>query len=172
MGFERRVSVNGEDTTLTGHAGTAQLLYALRAAGQTGPKFGCGVGQCGACTVLIDGAIVRSCLRQLSTVPEDAGVTTMDGLGDEDAPHPLQAEMMALDAGQCAFCVNGVIVGAIGWLDDRRAAGNTSPPTEEEITAFLSGRLPEYGNQNYICRCGAHPRYVEAIRRAAAEVLS
>src|SRR5919109_753139 len=100
-----------------------QLLYWLREQhDQRGPKFGCGVAQCGACTVLIDGAPVRSCTRQMHTVPELADVRTLDGLAS-GKPHSLQDAFVERQAGQCAFCINGMVMGSLGWLESRIAAG-------------------------------------------------
>ncbi|RSM80041.1 (2Fe-2S)-binding protein [Kibdelosporangium aridum] len=144
-----------------------QLLYWLRERhDQHGPRFGCGVSQCGACTVLLDGAATRSCTRQVHTVPDMAEVLTLDGLRG----HPLQRAFVTLQAGQCAFCVNGMVMGALGWLSQRVAAGNRTVPADEEIKDFLSGALPE-SDDNYICRCGAHTRIVAAISAAAKEML-
>jgi aerobic-type carbon monoxide dehydrogenase small subunit (CoxS/CutS family) len=147
-----------------------QLLYWLREQhGQRGPKFGCGVSQCGACTVLVDGVPTRSCVRQLHTVPEEAEVRTLDGLGSGGQPHALQKAFVELQAAQCAFCINGMVMGSLGWLEGRFAAGNRAVPSEEEVRDFLSGASPQ-ATQNYICRCGAHNRIVAAIRAAAEEM--
>jgi nicotinate dehydrogenase subunit A len=163
----RTVNLNGQDRTVTVQDDAEQLLYVLRnALGQQGPKFGCGVSQCGACTVLLDGQIRRSCVTPLRTVPEGARVETLDGLGTPDQPHPIQQAFIDEQAAQCAFCVNGIVMGALGWLRQRRAAGLTDPPTSEEVAAFLSGEAPG-STLNYLCRCGAHVRMVRAIRKAA-----
>jgi aerobic-type carbon monoxide dehydrogenase small subunit (CoxS/CutS family) len=147
-----------------------QLLYWLREQhGQRGPKFGCGVSQCGACTVLLDGVPTRSCVRQLHTVPEEAEVRTLDGLGSGGRAHPLQKAFVELQAAQCAFCINGMVMGSLGWLERRFAAGNRTVPSEEEVRDFLSGASAD--GDNYICRCGAHNRIVAAIRAAAAEMV-
>lgn len=148
-----------------------QLLYWLRERhGQRGPRFGCGVSQCGACTVLLDGAPTRSCVKQVHTVPELAEVRTLDGLASGGRPHPLQRAFVALQAGQCAFCVNAMVMGALGWLEGRLAAGNRAVPTEDEVKDFLSGATSE-NTENYICRCGTHTRIVAAIRTAAEEMV-
>ncbi|WP_084678348.1 2Fe-2S iron-sulfur cluster-binding protein [Actinopolymorpha alba] len=137
---DRTLRVNGHDRTVAVADETEQLLYLLRnALGQRGPKFGCGVAQCGACTVLVDGEIRRSCVTPRRTVPERASVETLDGLGTPGAPHPLQQAFIDQQAGQCAYCVNGMITGALGWLRQRKAAGDTSLPSEQEIAEFLSG---------------------------------
>lgn len=102
----------------------------------------------------------------MHTVPEMAEVQTLDGLEG----HPLQRAFVALQAGQCAFCVGGIVMGALGWLRQRIAAGNRAAPSETEIRDFLSGASPE-GGGNYVCRCGAHPRIVAAISKAAKEMV-
>jgi aerobic-type carbon monoxide dehydrogenase small subunit (CoxS/CutS family) len=138
--------------------------------GQHGPRFGCGVSQCGACTVLLDGAPTRSCTTQMHTVADSADVRTLDGLGSAKKPHPLQKAFLEFQAGQCAFCVNGMVMGALGWLEGRLAAGNRAVPSEPEIKDFLSGAA-EGSTLNYICRCGTHTRIVAAIRAAAKEMV-
>jgi nicotinate dehydrogenase subunit A len=162
--------VNGQAQTVSVPDNTEPLLFVLRnQLGQQGPKFGCGVAQCGACTVLVNGAIVRSCVVQLQNVADGAQVTTLDGLGTAAAPHPLQRAFIQEQAGQCAFCINGMIVGALGWLQGRFAAGNRAVPSEDEIKQFLSGKLPG-STFVYLCRCGTHLRIVRAIQRAAKEM--
>ena len=167
----RTLNLNGQSRTVTVDDDGEQLLYVLRdRLNQVGPKFGCGVSQCGACTVLVDGEIRRSCVTPLRTVPEGAAVTTLDGLGTASRPHPMQAAFIDQQAGQCSYCVNGILLGAYGWLQQRKADGNTAVPTEEEIAAFLSGEAPG-STRNYICRCGAHARMLRAVRQAAEAVL-
>ncbi len=168
----RRLTVDGNNRKVTVPDDGEDLLYILRnQLGLKGPRFGCGVSQCGACTVLVDGQIRRSCVTPLRSVAEGASVETLDGLGDERNPHPLQRAFLEEQAGQCAYCINGMIMGALGWLRQLKASGRTSPPSEEEIAAFLSGEAPG-STLNYICRCGTHLRIVRAIRRAAEELLS
>lgn len=167
----RTLVVNGEDRTVTVADDGEQLLYVLRnQLDQRGPRFGCGVAQCGACTVLVDGEIRRSCVTPLRTVPEGASVATLDGL-DANGAHPLQRAFIEQQAAQCAFCVNGIIMGAAGWLEQRNESGETAAPSDEEIAAFLSGEVGE-STFNYLCRCGAHVRMIRAIRQAAEELLS
>jgi nicotinate dehydrogenase subunit A len=167
----RRLIVNGERRTVAVADDTERLLFVLREqCGQRGPKFGCGVAQCGACTVLVDGNVTRSCVTRLNTVPEGASIRTLDGLGSEKCPHPLQRAFIDEQAGQCAFCVNGMIMGALGWIESRIAAGDTSVPSREEIADYLSGALPA-STFNYICRCGAHKRIVEAVHSGAMEMV-
>ncbi len=128
------------------------LLYALRDdLGLRGPRFGCGLGQCGACTVNIDGEAVRSCVTPVSTVAHKR-VLTLEGLGTPEKPHPLQQAFIEEQAVQCGYCINGMIMQAKAMLD------RNPHPTEEQIKQELAQNL---------CRCGTHLRIVRAIRRAA-----
>jgi nicotinate dehydrogenase subunit A len=117
-----------------------------------GTRFGCGLEQCGCCTVLIDGAAEKSCARPVSSVVGKS-VTTIEGLGTKDKPHPLQQAFLDEQAGQCGYCLSGIIVSAKALLDDNPA------PTRAEIAAALDGN---------ICRCGSHNRILRAIASAAA----
>jgi aerobic-type carbon monoxide dehydrogenase small subunit (CoxS/CutS family) len=180
---ERSIRLNGKKVTaeyghVPGQGGapeaSEQLLYWLRERhGQRGAKFGCGVSQCGACTVLVDGEPVRSCVRQLHTVADGADVRTLDGLAS-GRPHPLQAAFVEHQAAQCAFCINGIVMGSLGWLESRIAAGDRSVPSDADVRDFLSGKTaatPGGEPENYLCRCGAHNRIVAAIRQAAEEMV-
>jgi aerobic-type carbon monoxide dehydrogenase small subunit (CoxS/CutS family) len=180
---KRTIRLNGKKVTAEyGHVpaqGTApeeseELLYWLREQhGQRGPKFGCGVSQCGACTVLLDGEPVRSCTRELHTVRDGAEVRTLDGLA-RGRPHPLQAAFIDHQAAQCAFCINGMVMGSLGWLESRFAQGNRGVPSDAEVRAFLSGETaatPGGEPENFLCRCGTHNRIVAAIRQAAGEMV-
>lgn len=168
----RTLTLNGKHRKVRVDDDAEDLLYVLRdQLDQHGPRFGCGVEQCGACTVLVDGEITRSCQAPLNTVREGASVETLDGLDAHGSLHPLQRAFIDEQAAQCAYCINGVIMGALGWLRQRKASGNTTAPSDDEIKAFLSGDAPGF-TRNYICRCGAHNRMVRAISSAAAEVLS
>ena len=128
------------------------LLYALRDdLGLHGPRFGCGLGQCGACTVNVDGEAVRSCVTPVSAVARKR-VLTLEGLGTPEKPHPLQKAFIDEQAVQCGYCINGMIMQAKAMLD-------ANPhPTAEQIKQELSQNL---------CRCGTHSRIVRAIQRAA-----
>lgn len=172
MPVTRNLLLNGVAATVSGLDERDQLLYLLREqCGQRGPKFGCGVAQCGACTILVDGAVTRSCVLPVGNVPEGAEVRTLDGLGTADDPHPMQEAFIEKQAAQCAFCINGMIMGAVGWIEERIASGNTAVPTRTEIADFLSGATA--GNPfNYVCRCGAHTRILDAIHAAATEMTS
>lgn len=130
------------------------LLYVLRDDLQLhGPKFGCGLGQCGACTVIMDGNTVRSCSVPV-TAAQNRQLTTLEGLGSVARPHPLQKAFIEEQAGQCAYCMNGIILTAKVLLD------RNPHPTETEIKQALSGNL---------CRCGSHLRIVRAVKRAAQQ---
>jgi xanthine dehydrogenase YagT iron-sulfur-binding subunit len=143
--------VNGADRTLAVDPRTT-LLDALRdRLGLTGAKKGCDHGQCGACTVLVDGRPVLSCLT-LAVAAEGAGVTTIEGLARGDALHPVQAAFVEHDAFQCGFCTPGQILSAVGLIAEGRAR------TEEEVREAMSGNL---------CRCGAYPNIVAAVLDAA-----
>lgn len=128
------------------------LLYILRnALGLHGPKFGCGLGQCGACTVLLDGKAVRSCVTPVKQI-EDRVVTTIEGLGTPEHPSTLQAAFIAEQAAQCGYCTNGMIMTAKALLDQ-------SPhPTLDQVKTGLAGNL---------CRCGTHTRILNAVMRVA-----
>ena len=119
-----------------------------------GPKFGCGLAQCGACAVLLDGVSIRSCVTPVA-VAEGKNLTTIEGLGDREQPHPLQAAFIAEQALQCGYCASGIMTTAAALL-----AVNKSP-TRDEIRSALSGHL---------CRCGAQPRMIRAVERAAREI--
>jgi nicotinate dehydrogenase subunit A len=145
-GGSRQVSV--DDTAMP-------LLYALRDDLELhGPRFGCGLGQCGACTVIIDGKAVRSCITPVSAV-EGKAITTLEGLGSPEKPHPIQQAFIDEQAIQCGYCINGMIMQSAAFLD------SNPDPSEEEIRAALADNL---------CRCGTHIRIVRAVQRAAKEM--
>lgn len=128
------------------------LLYALRNnIGLTGPKFGCGLGQCGACTVLLDQTPLRSCVTPLSAVAGKS-ITTIEGLGTPDKPHPVQAAFIAEQAAQCGYCANGMVMTSAALL------ASNPKPSEAEIKDALSANL---------CRCGTHVRILRAVMRAS-----
>ncbi len=128
------------------------LLYVLRNdLNLNGPRFGCGLAQCGACTVLVNGLPVRSCVTPVSAVAT-AEVTTLEGLGGRDDPHPVQKAFIAEQAAQCGYCSNGMIMAAASLL------AHNPDPSDNEIRQALAGNL---------CRCGTHTRILKAVRRAA-----
>jgi nicotinate dehydrogenase subunit A len=144
-------SVNGMMRTVEGEA-DMPLLYALRNnLGLTAAKFGCGLGQCGACTVIVDGQAVRSCSMPISSVA-GAAVTTLEGLGTPEKPHPVQAAFIAEQAAQCGYCVNGMVMTSVALLE------RTPSPDLVQIKEALAGNL---------CRCGTHQRILQAVSRAA-----
>ena len=163
--------LNGEMKTASVADDTEPLLYVLRnQLKQVGPKFGCGVAQCGACTVLINGAIRRSCVTALNTLHSGDAVMTLDGLSNPPKkPHPLQKAFLDHQAGQCAYCINGILMGAYQWLQGRLGSGNRAVPTDDEVKDFLSGvgQTPPFV---YLCRCGAHLRMIRAIQQASQEM--
>ena len=118
----------------------------------TGAKYGCGAGQCGACTVLVDGKATRSCITDLGSV-EGRALTTVEGLERKGTLHPLQQAFIAAGAMQCGYCVPGMILSALALLE------RNPDPDETEIRRALQGN---------ICRCGVYPRYVTAVKNAAA----
>ena len=142
-GTRRRVEVDGERSLLSVLRDELDL---------TGAKYGCGEGQCGACTVLVDGRAVRSCLTQAASV-EGKQVTTVEGLERNGDLHPLQEAFLAVDAMQCGYCTAGMIMSGVGLLK------KTPNPTDAEILRAMEGN---------ICRCGTYPRIVAAIRHAAS----
>ena len=162
--------VNDELKTVSVPDDTEPLLYVLRnQVGTRGVKFGCGVAQCGACTVVVDGVTKRSCITPLNTVANGAHVTTLEGLGQPNNPRGLQKAFIDNQAAQCAYCTSGIIMGAYNWLRGRFNAGNGSTPTDDEVKDFLSGvgQTPPFV---YLCRCGTHMRIVRAIQQAAKEM--
>ncbi len=135
--------------------GGTPLLWVLRnLLGLRGTRFGCGHEQCGACMVLVDGEPVYSCTRAISTL-EGRAITTVEGLGDAERPHPLQEAFVAEQAGQCGYCLPGVVMSAAALLAE------TPNPSGADIRSALEANL---------CRCGSHNRIVRAVKRAAAEM--
>jgi nicotinate dehydrogenase subunit A len=147
---ETRLNVNGKDIVANVEDPKMPLLYYLRNdLGLHGPRFGCGLGQCGACTVHIDGIAVRSCIYPIGAV---AGkVVTLEGLGTPENPHPLQQAFIDEQAVQCGYCINGMIMQAAALLKRK------PNPTEEDVRQELNPNL---------CRCGTHLRIVRAVVRA------
>jgi len=149
----KALTVNGKRITVTIDDPDMPLLYALRDnLALRGPRFGCGLAQCGACTVHIDGRAVRSCVTPLSSIKASQRVVTLEGLGTPAKPHPVQSAFIAEQAVQCGYCINGVIMEAAAFL------ARNKKPSETEIKQALA---------NNLCRCGTHVRIVRAVKRAA-----
>jgi nicotinate dehydrogenase subunit A len=146
-----QLEVNGVGVTATVDDPAMPLLYFLRNdLGLHSPRFGCGLGQCGACTVHLDGAAIRSCVYPIGSVR--GKVTTLEGLGTNENLHPLQRAFVQEQAVQCGYCINGMIMQAAALLK------RTPKPTEQQIRQELSSNL---------CRCGTHLRIIRAVMRAS-----
>ncbi len=145
------LQVNGRSQTVDVDPATPLLYVLSDDLGLRGPKFGCGLGQCGSCTVISRGRAIRSCVTPVST-PAGADVTTLEGLGTPDKPHPLQQAFIDEQAAQCGFCLNGVILTAKAFLDQN------PKPGDAELTRALS---------TVLCRCFTHTRMLRAIQRYA-----
>ena len=144
-------ALNGKNVSVDVDGQTPLLEVLRNDIELNGPKFGCGLAQCGACAVLLDDVSIRSCVMPVSSVAGKS-VTTLEGLGTADAPHPLQTAFIEEQALQCGYCASGIIVTAAALLKQNPV------PTDAEIKASLSGHL---------CRCGAQPRMLKAVARAA-----
>jgi nicotinate dehydrogenase subunit A len=147
------VRINGLFRTVDSSDPDQPLLYVLRSLGLTATKFGCGLGQCGACTVLVDGRATQSCLVTIATV-QGKSITTLEGLGSPAAPHPVQAAFIKEQALQCGYCTSGMIMSAVALLTEK------PKPTEEDVRSALNGHL---------CRCGTHIRVVRAVMAASGQ---
>jgi len=144
--------LNGRAVTVDSWDPAQPLLYVLRnTLGLHGPKFGCGLAQCGACTVLLDGKAVRSCVTPVRQAAKRA-VTTLEGLGTPEKPDPVQAAFIAEQAAQCGYCTNGMVMAAKSLLNQ------TPHPTLDQVKQGLAGNL---------CRCGTHTRILSAVMRVA-----
>lgn len=152
--MEFRLHVNGREHTVEAEPETSLLVVLREHLGLTGSKYGCGEGQCGACTVLLDGLARRSCI---TPVRQAVGhrIVTIEGLAGEHELHPVQKAFLEAGAFQCGYCTPGMILTAVALLT------HNPSPTEEDIVTFLNGNL---------CRCGTYPRIVAAVRRAAAQL--
>jgi nicotinate dehydrogenase subunit A len=146
-----QLSVNGSRQTVDVDPATPLLYVLADDLELRGPKFGCGLGQCGACTVILDGRAVRSCVTPVNNVGQRA-VTTLEGLGTVEAPHPIQQAFIDEQAAQCGYCLNGVILTAKAFLDAN--PNGTDAQIQEALSTVL-------------CRCFVHTRMLRAIRRYA-----
>jgi nicotinate dehydrogenase subunit A len=146
------LKVNGVSRSVPAEPDTP-LLYVLRNDLElNGAKFGCGLAQCGACTVLVDGKAVRSCVTPLSSIQTQQKVVTLEGLGTPQKPHPVQKAFIDEQAVQCGYCINGMIMESAAFLAQNKK------PTEAQIRKALA---------NNLCRCGTHARIVRAVKRAS-----
>jgi nicotinate dehydrogenase subunit A len=155
MAKTKALTVNGKRVSISYDDPAMPLLYVLRDnLGLHGPRFGCGLGQCGSCTVHIDGNAVRSCITPLSTLDAKAKVVTLEGLGSPDKPHPVQKAFIDEQAAQCGYCINGMVMQSAAFL------ATNKKPSDDEIKAALAENL---------CRCGTHARIVRAVKRASSQ---
>ncbi len=153
MAASQTLRVNGEEIAVEVGDSDTPLLYILRNdVGLQGPRFGCGLGQCGACTVHVNGEAVRSCQLPLSSVGPTDEIVTLEGLGTQENPHPLQTAFIEEQAVQCGYCINGMIMESAAFLN------RNANPSDDEIKTALA---------NNLCRCSVHLRIVRAVRRAA-----
>jgi nicotinate dehydrogenase subunit A len=153
MSLSRSLNVNGRVVAIKVDDPDMPLLYALRDnLGLHGPRFGCGLGQCGACTVHVDGNSVRSCVTPLSSLAADQRIVTLEGLGGSDTLHTVQKAFIDEQAVQCGYCINGMIMESAAFL------ARNKKPSESDIKTALA---------NNLCRCGTHARIVRAVKRAS-----
>jgi nicotinate dehydrogenase subunit A len=148
-----KLRINGSMRVVDALNDDKPLLYVLRGLGLTAAKFGCGLGQCGACTVLVDGAAVQSCQTTVAHAQGKA-ITTLEGLGSAAKPHPVQAAFIDEQVPQCGYCTSGMIMSAAGLLSKKRK------PSESEVRSALDVNL---------CRCGSHVRAVRAVMAASGQ---
>jgi len=154
MAQRKSLNVNGRPVQISIDDPEMPLLYALRDnLALHGPRFGCGLAQCGACTVHIDGKAVRSCVTPLSSLTAQQKVVTLEGLSTAGKLHPVQRAFIDEQAVQCGYCINGMIMQSAAFL------ATTKKPTEAQVKDALADNL---------CRCGTHARIVKAVMRAAA----
>ncbi len=144
------IQVNGKVHTVQADSKTSLLHVLQNELLLKGPKYGCGLGQCGACTVHINGQAMRSCVMPVGAVRGE--VTTLEGLGTPDKPHPVQKAFIDAQAAQCGYCINGMVMTTVAFLK------KTPKPTDDQIKAALDANL---------CRCGTHMRIISAVRKAA-----
>lgn len=147
------IRVNGSNHAIDSADPDQPLLYVLRGLGLTATKFGCGLGQCGACTVLVDGRATRSCLVTIANA-RGRSVTTLEGLGSMSAPHPVQSAFIKEQVPQCGYCTGGIIMSVAALLAAKPR------PSEQDIREALQGNL---------CRCGTHARVVRAVMLASGQ---
>jgi nicotinate dehydrogenase subunit A len=153
MAQRKSLHVNGKSVRIEIDDPEMPLLYALREnLALHGPRFGCGLGQCGSCTVHIDGKAVRSCTTPLSSISAKQKIVTLEGLGTPEKPHPVQKAFIEAQAAQCGYCINGMVMESAAFL------ARNKNPSDADIKKALA---------NNLCRCGTHVRIVDAVKRAA-----
>lgn len=146
-----RLEVNGRVHEVVAEPGDSLLSILREDLGLTGSKYGCGEGQCGACTVLVDGQATRSCVTRIGTL-DGRAITTIEGIASGDRLHPVQDAFLEVEALQCGYCTPGMVMGAIGLLRQH------PDPSEADVARLLD---------RHVCRCGTYPRIVRAVRLAA-----
>jgi nicotinate dehydrogenase subunit A len=149
-----QLSVNGKSVDVEVDSSTTLLEVLRNDLGLSGPRFGCGLGQCGACTVLLNGTPIRSCVTPVSAIQGNE-VTTIEGLGTLDSLHKVQAAFIDEQAAQCGYCANGMVMSASALLE------RNPSPTDQEIRQALD---------SYLCRCGTHTRIIKAVKKASGVV--
>ena len=150
---KKQLTVNGKRVTIDIDDPDMPLLYALRDnLALHGPRFGCGLSQCGSCTVHVDGKAVRSCVTPVSSITDKQKVVTLEGLGSGNKLHPVQRAFIEEQAAQCGYCINGMIMESAAFL------ASNKKPTDAQIRQALA---------NNLCRCGTHDRIVKAVKRAS-----
>lgn len=155
MTTSHQLIVNGKAVDVTVDYDDTPLLYVLRdTLGLKGTRFGCGNGDCGSCTVLVDGRALKSCEVAVWSVA-DKSILTVEGIGTIDHLHPIQQAILALQAGQCGYCLSGIIMSAVAMIQN-----DPGPPDRDKVARTLSSNL---------CRCGAHGRIIRAIENAWRE---
>lgn len=151
---KKQLTVNGKRVTVEIDDPDMPLLYALRDnLALHGPRFGCGLSQCGSCTVHIDGQSVRSCITTLSSLKPNQKIVTLEGLGSGNKLHPVQQAFIEEQAAQCGYCINGMIMESAAFLSANKK------PSDAQIRQALA---------NNLCRCGTHDRIVKAVKRASS----
>jgi len=154
MAVSKNLNVNGKRVSIRVDDPDMPLLLALRDnLALKGPRFGCGLAQCGACTVHVDGKSVRACVTPLSTLTDQQKVVTLEGLGTPQKPHPVQRAFIEEQAVQCGYCINGMIMESAALLSTNKK------PSDADIKRALA---------NNLCRCGTHARIVRAVKRASS----
>ena len=144
------IQVNGQSHKVQADSKTPLLHVLQNELLLKGPKYGCGLGQCGACTVHVNGQAIRSCVMPVGAVRGE--VTTLEGLGTPDKPHPVQKAFIDAQAAQCGYCINGMVMTTVAFLK------KSPKPNDDQIKAALDANL---------CRCGTHMRIISAVRKAA-----